>query len=346
MTVVMKKILLIATIVLSGYHLCAQDHLYSQFLNSPLYLNPALTGTAENDLRFGAAYRRQWASVPSGMQYYSVFADKYIPVFKGGFGMMFTGSHEGYLHKQNVSAMYSYGFGGEDYLISAGIQGGFSSRAVRWEKLYFSDMINDQGVIPGARSQAELPINNNKWFPDFGAGATCVYRNLMVGFSVQHLNRPDESLTQGVTSNLPRRLIAHASLVLVKENYDDEFGPRLIPSAVYYQQGQFKSISGGLEYKNDYLNIGLWYRNNVDLRKNDAIVLSITLDSFLGGGDRGRKMRMGISHDATISHLGYTNTTGSTEGAFLYEVSTNPELSGRYRNDNIGRGSMRCYDFH
>src|SRR5436190_23901181 len=48
----------------------SQDFHFSQFYNSPLSLNPALTGIYDfgywgNDLRFVCNYRDQWRSIPS-----------------------------------------------------------------------------------------------------------------------------------------------------------------------------------------------------------------------------------------------------------------------------------------
>ena len=60
----MKKIL----VGLSLFTACfsnsfAQDVHFSQYFTSPLTLNPALTGLTQCDLRFGANYRTQWATV-------------------------------------------------------------------------------------------------------------------------------------------------------------------------------------------------------------------------------------------------------------------------------------------
>ena len=52
-----------------------QDHIYSQFYNAPIYLNPALTGQFEGDIRFNALYRNQWTGLASDFSYMSASAD-------------------------------------------------------------------------------------------------------------------------------------------------------------------------------------------------------------------------------------------------------------------------------
>src|SRR5476649_2778713 len=72
---VMKKIgalfFLLPVIMLSCSRLWAQDHMYTQFFNSPIYLNPALTGQFEGDLRMNLIYRNQFTSVPGSFNYLS-----------------------------------------------------------------------------------------------------------------------------------------------------------------------------------------------------------------------------------------------------------------------------------
>ena len=57
----------------------AQDLHFSQFQNSPLNHNPALTGVFSGDQRFAASYRRQWFQVPVD---YLTFSASYDMKFK------------------------------------------------------------------------------------------------------------------------------------------------------------------------------------------------------------------------------------------------------------------------
>jgi hypothetical protein len=81
----MKKISLIKQIryltlvalTLTAFGMSAQDLHFSQFQNSPLNHNPALTGIFSGDQRF-ASYRRQWFSAGG----YMTFTGSYDRTFK------------------------------------------------------------------------------------------------------------------------------------------------------------------------------------------------------------------------------------------------------------------------
>src|ERR1700709_1512597 len=108
----------ILMLVLKVFICSAQDHLYSQFFNSPLYLNPALTGQFKADLRMNLIYRNQWTNVPGTLSYVSGSIDYNVPQFGGGIGLLFTRSSEGtaYLDKTNISGLYSYSIGSDDFV--------------------------------------------------------------------------------------------------------------------------------------------------------------------------------------------------------------------------------------
>src|SRR6195952_6065144 len=86
---------LFVAISLAALNSFAQDHMYSQFFNSPLYLNPALTGQFEGDLRMNLIYRNQFTSVPGSFNYITGSIDYNIPKFGGGIGFLFTRSTAG-----------------------------------------------------------------------------------------------------------------------------------------------------------------------------------------------------------------------------------------------------------
>ena len=191
----------------------AQDHMYSQFFNSPLYLNPALTGQFEGDLRMNLIYRNQFTSVPGGFNYITASVDYNIPQFGGGVGLLFTRGTEGAagLIKNNIAGIYSYSVGSEDYVLSFGLQAGITNRSVNYGKLIFSDQIDPQfGYIPGAPTSAEPPLFDNRFYFDAGVGINLAVSSFNIGGALQHINRPNESFT-GTPAKLPIRGTAHVS---------------------------------------------------------------------------------------------------------------------------------------
>jgi len=325
----------------------AQDHLYSQFFNSPLYLNPALTGQFKADLRMNLIYRNQWTAVPGTLSYVSGSVDMNIPRFGGGIGLLFTRSSEGtaYLDKTNLSGLYSYSIGSEDFVLSFGLQAGFTQRKIDYSKLIFDDQLDPTiGVIPGSTSAATSLPFNNKFYFDTGIGTNLVIGEFNIGLALQHINQPNESFT-GLPAKLPMRINTNISYRLNLdpfENMDDDDKSYVIPSIVYYRQDQFQSYSIGMQYKRRGVNVGLSYRSGAQTGPS-AVVLSLIFDLFINR-EGGEKLRFGFSHDAAVQGLTYGNTAGSTEGSIGYET-TLPSSNG---DGSPGRfeGARRCYEFY
>jgi len=321
----------------------AQDHIYSQFFNAPVYLNPALTGQFEGDFRMNLIYRNQWTGLSGDLSYISASADLNIPKFGGGVGLIFTRSSEGqaYLNKNNLAATYSYSVGGDDLVASFGVQAGATNRRIDWSKLVFGDQIDMRtGYIPGSISSAQLPDMSSKFYFDAAGGINVVYREFMIGAAAHHLNQPDESFT-GTQAKLPVRIVANASYrfqISGGYNYNEDDGAYIIPSVVYYKQSVASSVSAGAQFKYRGVNTGVWYRTSGS-GSPDAVVFSLIFDIFTNRSN-GEKLRLGASHDATTSKLNYTNTNGTTEASIGFEKYF-PNSSG-YNKFN----GLRCYDFY
>jgi type IX secretion system PorP/SprF family membrane protein len=334
---------IVLLMVLASFSAVGQDHIYSQFFNAPIYLNPSLTGQFEGDIRMNLIYRNQWSGLSGDLSYITASADLNISKFAGGVGLMFNRSSEGtaYLVKNNAAATYSYSVGGDDFVASFGIQAGFTNRQIDWSKLVFSDQIDMRlGYIPGSVSSAQPPEMDSKFYLDAAAGTNIVFRNLMAGVALHHINQPDESFS-GTQAKLPMRITANASYRIPLSpyfDYNQDEGSYLIPSVVYYKQASSTSLSAGAQFKHRGLNAGIWYRS-AGQGGPDAIVVSLIFDLFKGNKN-GEKLRLGLSHDATTSKINYTNTGGTTEASIGYEKYF-PNSSG-YNKFN----GLRCYDFY
>jgi len=338
-------ILLLLCFFLYRPSIYAQDHMYSQFFNSPLYLNPALNGQFQGDFRMNLIYRNQWSSVPGTFSYLTASLDYNVPRFGGGLGLMFTRSAEGtaYLTKNNISGLYSYSVGSDDFVLSFGLQGGLTNRVIDWSKLIFSDQIDQTtGIIPGQGTATEMPAFNNKYYFDSGAGFSLTLNRLLLGGALQHINRPNESFT-GAKAVLPMRSVMHISYRLPLDSYsndDDQDGSYIIPSIVAYNQAKVTAINVGMQYKKRGVNAGLWYRSSSSTGQ-EALVLTLIFDLFINR-DGGEKIRFGVSHDANNSKTNFTNATGSTEGSLGYETT----FPARDQGSKKFPGARRCFDFY
>lgn len=326
----MKKYLL-TVIIFSSLKMAAQDPFFSQPFNAPLTLNPASAGNAEMDLRFTATYKRHFVNVPSGMQYAAVGVDRYIKNLHGGVGMLLTSSSEGYLRKNSLHAMYSYALCLPSSRLHLGLQAGVGNRAVNYDKLYFSNQIDNTGIIPGSVSGVDRALNNNKYFADFAAGFIFYYReNWMFGGGAHHINQPDESLTSNVYSKLPRQWFGYTRY---KFDLDEAGDSYLLPSMLFYKQGQNTSIGFGCEFKNERMAIGGWYRSNMNFSSSDAFVITLSLDLFDRRYNETDRARVGMAYDATTGKLGFSRSAGSGEGSFIWERLTGTGIKSDERCD-------------
>lgn len=101
-----------------------------------------------------------------------------------------------------------------------------------------------------------------------------------------------------------------------------------------------QSYSAGIQYKRRSINAGLSYRSGGGTGPG-AVVISLIFDLFINK-EGGEKLRFGLSHDAPMSKMSYTNTSGTTEGSIGYET-TLPNHPDPFRKF---QGSRRCYDFY
>lgn len=338
----MKRMILFVLVIILPLFSLGQDYIYSQFYNAPIYLNPALTGQFEGDIRFNALYRNQWTGLASDFSYMSASGDINLHKINSGIGLIFNRSSEGtaYLTKNNLAISYSYIINGDDFTLSFGLQGGITNQKLNWDKLVFSDQIDiNSGYISGSISGAERPNVDSRFYFDANAGTNFVYKKFMLGIGMHHLNRPDESLS-GYQARLPIRISGNLSykLALIPDQYDRD-GSYLIPSVVVYKQQNVMSYSVGTQFKYSGVNAGVWYRNDGNSNGNDAIVFSVIFDIF-NRRTNGEKFRVGVSHDATTSKINYTNTGGTTEIGVGYEKYF-PNSSGAGRANGL-----RCYDFY
>ncbi len=322
----MRKIVLITTLALCVFSAKAQDHMYSNFLAAPLYLNPALAGTSNSCDRLAVNYRNQYPSLRDAFVYYGVSYDRFVNKMSGGIGGMLQRSVEGngFYNKNAFSLNYAFhGIKTRDMQLSLGVQAGVVMRSVDYSKLVFYDQIDEKlGVMPGAPSEASLPVNNNKMYPDFAVGAAFVWKRAMIGASSYHLTEPDESLIN-TYSKLPRRYNIHGSFNIplsVKKNIGD---PTLIPAFMINSQGLSRTITAGLQYKVYYFNVGGWYRNAEIYNGGDAVLASFMFDmNNIYGSDS--RVIFGFTYDYSLLEMTQRATGGTIEMNLVYQVQKCP----------------------
>ena len=335
-----KLIIIISGIFLSVMPfsaLMSQDPVFSEPYMSPIYLNPAATGSGDHDLRISAIVRRQWWAIPSHFTYTAVSIDKYMPSLQSGIGLLATTSSEGYLKKTGIHLSYAYTFcPGADpvasnselpkWFLTGALQAGAVQRRIDYSNLIFADQIDAGGIIDGAETGADLPVNNRHWYLDISPALFFSYRmngnsRLLVGATAKHVNKPDESLIATNSKDKSIVPVLWSGNILYTNSNNENWSYSIAANFSKQQQNQVFQL--GFEVTQNKLDIGMgaWYRGGTTFQNPDAFCLTLSFN-LSGRDNETSKIRVGIAHDAPVGNKKYTNNNGSSEFAFVWDQHT------------------------
>lgn len=336
-------------IVLTIFHalfwigLSAQDIHFSHIHSTPTFLNPAMTGLFNGDVRFIGNYRSQWENFTRGYRTAMGSADMKL-VYLGkrdfiGGGINVFNDKAGDLEfstnsvQLNFSLIKALDYRG-DHFISFGLANAFVSNRVSYENLIVFDQTPEiNGQVGDQASYWDMSAGLS-WFYSFRRD-NFVY----LGASYFHLNKPQISLyntSYGEAFPLYRKIILHGGADI---NPGGDFA--LKPSFIFMDQGPHKEITIGTFVKYNYekrsrqlkgsgVYLGAWLRWYVenDIRGVDAVVLSLRFDFD--------DVFLTFSFDSNISKL-----TAASNGVGGPEFSVVKILETPYR----GKQKVSCPAF-
>ncbi len=206
----------------------AQDVHYSQMYNTPLYINPALTGNHECDFRAGANFRQQAASFTVPFETYTAWGDgRLYPGFLSRRSWIGLGGHfyydnagDGELKKIQGMGFFSFsqGFNSDNSLYgSLGVGVGVTNRSIDMTKLIFDNQWDPINLEFNPDLSTGEPLSTNSIFYfDFNLGIMVhqlVSEKLQyeVGASISHINRPQESFF-GEPNKVGMKYIVHGDV--------------------------------------------------------------------------------------------------------------------------------------
>ena len=114
----------------------AQDPIFTQFYANPLYLNPALAGTARCP-RVNLNYRNQWPGISGTYVTYAASYDQHVDAIGGGLGLLILNDKagQGTLTTTNVSGVYSYLLNvTREFSLKFAAQATFFQKSIDWSK--------------------------------------------------------------------------------------------------------------------------------------------------------------------------------------------------------------------
>ena len=316
-------LLVVFIIIASSNSTKAQDLHFSQFYNSPLTLNPALTGRMKEDYRAVLNYRNQWRQINSTYATSALSGDmNFKPgvtklVDKIGVGLVVlndelaaganpgdgTGMFNGVY--KNVSFIGSLAAHKtldrrQRHKLSIGLQGGYVQTGLNASGLTFNNQVQNFQINSNAPSGASLRTTPYGYM-DINAGAFWDFNinpklDVYAGISFFNVNNPKEALYTAIQdkNKLPDRSVSTLGF-----SYKISERVAILPSFVYQRDAKAMDFIAGsaVGYKMLSTNAkkaftllgGLYYR------MDDAAIAMI--------GAKFRNYQVGFSYDATTSSL-------------------------------------------
>jgi len=315
----MKKTFLISVIsvisIISGY---GQDIHFSQYYQTPLHINPALTGVFKGDQRVIINYKNQWGSVIVNpfttyalsldmalfkRQWTKGYLGAGLFVFTDKAGQSEFGTTQASLSVSGIVPL------SDKHLVSAGLQGGFAQRGIQNRDLKWDNQSPlSPDYDPGLTDETS---NANAFtFGDFsgglhwryGADASTLSSNdafgANAGIAFFHINRPKQDFNVAI-DKLYTKLAFHGGGFIGIKNTNIV----LLPSVLFFKQGRMIETNVGtmvkyiLKQESKYtkfvkgsaLSIGGYFR------VGDAFIPSVLLEVA--------NFAVGVSYDINVSSL-------------------------------------------
>jgi len=323
----------------------SQDVHFSQWSNTPLILNPAMTGVFDGKLRFSNDYRSQWVGLTQA--YTTIHASLDLPIGRSyykkeyfGFGVVVIQDNAGSSPLKNTTALASLSYTApldeEDNYISVGFQGGinqisFDASKATWGSQWNGDQQDASfgaGSIPAfEKSQISAP--------DINAGVLWHYEpdqnnRVYFGGSAYHISGQSLSLYSSNNSPIERRYNAMAG---GQKSLNQDNSTWLIPEALFMLQGDQKEITAGaaiknkVQFKSKYTSYKkeVLYSFGIYHRLQDALIFVACFEY--------NNFTLGFSYDYTVSDL--RKYAGSGNAIEITLAIFNPIKKGeRARNYN------------
>ncbi len=323
-----RKAYIIVVLLLAGLHqvffVDAQDIHFSQFLSSPLNLNPALPGISGRDIRIAGNYRNQWQTITVPYKTNSLSVDAgFQPQFLGknrlGLGFLIVNDKAGDADFGSFKAQAFLAYHqslnlGYPSQLSLGIGGGVVKGNLNPGELYFDSQWD------GNKFDPDLPVNqvisrDDAAYPDFVAGLNFMSAfsdqvSFSTGFSFFHFNNPSFSFFDGPELELDKRYLIHGIV-------DWQMMDNLIlsPLFLYMRQGKYNEFDTGLlsTISTNSPVVPAFYAGSW-VRWGDAVIFNLGMDY--------KKLHVGLSYDFNISSV--TKASSGFEGfelSVIYLIS-------------------------
>lgn len=297
----------------------AQDPTVTQRFNTPLYVNPALTGNGEKANRLNFLYRDQWREIPvpyvsALLSYDRKLLNKNNNLLGAGVQFFYDRSGDGAYSTFHPSVFLSYGrfFNEQRQAVTVGAQVGYNTQTIDATKFQFDNQYDGTGFNPSLGSGEALGSSAN--FVSFGVGLNFMTKmgersKMDIGGAVHNPHEPDATFNSMGENPQYMRYVAYLSTELF-------MSPKWSLTPSYYFQGQNKALEHHASaFFSNYTQIRelpFKWSFGGGYRVNDA--------AFAYAGVQFKDFLIGASYDITTSDLAdATNNKGGFEITLRYE---------------------------
>jgi type IX secretion system PorP/SprF family membrane protein len=326
----------IAMLVLFSAEGLAQDIHFSQFYNSPLTLNPAMTGLFKQDYRASLLYRSQWKQINAafiskafaGDINFIVNPDKSDRI---GVGIFVLNDKIGSGIMNNNTALFSFAYhkgldATKRHRLSVGLQSGYVQKSIDYSSFTYNSQFNNSIVDPGydpSLASGEPLGRTNFNYVNLNAGVVWTFKlnekvDLQNGVSFFNIIKPKESFVQSLLVEDKNKLKSRFTYSGTM-NYKLSEKISLHPAVLVMTQTRVMDFNVGSSVgysfpgsKGTMVQGGVWYR------MSDAVVFM--------AGMRYKNWNLGVSYDKTTSGLNDVKKTPQVKkhshvGAFEFTLT-------------------------
>jgi len=331
----MKKLILISFLIVGfciGKVYAQVDPHFSQYYAYPLWLNPALTGVMDGDMRVTANAKDQWAGIGNGYRTMAFSGDmRTSEKLSVGLNVLDqTAGSAGYNYFAAYGSIaYQVAISSSGYQkLNFGMQAGIINRSYNSSKLQLDDEYTPGvGYDPSVQSSDSfLGTNSNVFDASAGVfyynGDPSSTINVFAGASASHLAPANDQVTSnGINERMPFRYTLHGGFRIKASAFAD-----VTPHAMYVHEQSNQIIAAGInaEFRlhEDYsFIVGGMYR------VNDAAVANT--------GFHIKNMIIGVSYDFNNSPLrsaisGQGGYEMSLSYVFTHRLSSREQVCPRF----------------
>lgn len=328
---------LVAGLMLAMLVANAQDIHFSQFMQAPLLLNPALAGDYHGNVRLSTNYKNQWLGALNAYQTYvltgdmSFYEDKSTGYTGVGMNIFRDVAGDVQLAHTQFSGVVAHHVAVNDHqYLGGGITIGYASKSINPAEMEWQNQYDGSGFNSGLPSGETMGFQKVR-YADLGAGISWNYTDPVrkleyrAGVSLLHLNRPKQTAFNEVDRMSAKIGVHYDMYIPAGENWDRAY----LPSFAFFSQGTSKELIVGCQYlymhgmnskytgelSSSAFVFGLYYR------AADAIIPMF-------GYHHQESVKALISYDFNVSRLTpVTNARGGFEVSLVFTGFTKGKAS-------------------